>query len=227
MPAEEGTGSAAAEAVEEGRENGVGEGAVLPEEDGGGGGCAQGHPVAGGSREIAVHDEGRSAGLLPVQRVCGADGGGRAHPCVVGDDGAGDGGGLYEARHGDVVGADGAAADGGGDDEARHRADRVRLWIFHGRAGTPLRGGDGGGGGAAGVVGQERAADPDHEGLRVHGADLHAVVRDVSGGADREDGGAERDSACGWGCSAARRGRTRCARRWRRGWACSRRTTTG
>ena len=102
---------------------------------------------------------------------------GRPHPRLVGDDGQTHRGRVHPARHRHLVRVDGPDALRRGYHQPGHRPQRLRVRPLHRGAGRPLRRREDRGGRHPHVRREHQAADPDHEGLRLHHSPLHALLR--------------------------------------------------
>ena len=154
------------------------------------------HSEAGRPLPPAIHHQGRPPRQLPLRPVRRPHGAGGPDPRLVGDDGQAHRGGVHPARHRHLVGADGPDALLRRHDQPGHRPQRLRVRPLHGGAGGALRGGEDRRGRHPHVRREHQAADPDHEGLRLHHPPQHAVLRPEHGRGDG-GGGGEPGRRCG------------------------------
>ena len=136
----------------------------------------RGSEIAGRSRQIPVHHQGRPARELSLRDVRRADAGYRSGACFVRHHRQANSGRLYRTRYRHVGVGDGALAARGRRDRRRHRPQFLWLRPVHRRARRTLRRRASRRGRDSDVGRPDREAGADDPGLQAHRADVHAVL---------------------------------------------------
>jgi len=177
--------------------------------------------------QVPADQQVRPARELPVRHVRGAAGAGRAGARLVRHHRPRHRGRVHPPRPGRVGQRDGPLHPRRRRASRAHPAQRLRLRAVHRGARRALRRGETRLHGRPGLRRDDRAAghpDPRLPPRHHHG---HAVLHARDRGRDAAAGGTtRRRRRCGSASSAPNPGRTRCAARWKPGWASTPRTST-